>query len=228
MSVLWGMSLASILLLFSCGATKQAREGDITNSGFLQDYSLLEEGVEGTGVKTWIKPGASLEGYDKLLLKQAELWISEESRRKIGEEDLANLLGYFRSTVETELGALWPIVDSPGPGVLEIRVAITELAPANPYLNSITGIVPQGRQLSKLVELATGTTLFVGSIMAEAEVLDSVTGDRLAAGVDRRVGANTISNVGSTWGDVEDAYKFWARRIARNFQRYGMKPSREN
>ncbi len=227
MRVLRGTTLVS-LLLFGCGATKEAREGDITNSGFLQDYSLLEEGVEGTGVKTWIKPGASLEGYDKLLLERAELWISEKSRREIGEGDLANLLGYFRRIVETEFGGLWPIVDSPGPGVLKVRVAITELAPANPYLNSITGIVPQGRTISKLVELTTGTSLFVGSIMAEAEILDSVTGELLAAGIDHRVGANTISNVGSTWGDVEDAYKFWARRIARNFQRYGMQPSKEN
>ena len=56
-------------------------------------------------------------------------------------------------------------------------------------------------------------------------MLDSVTGERLGAAVDRRVGANAITHIGSTWSDVEAAFEFWIDRMARRLRQLGMEPT---
>ena len=41
-------------------------------------------------------------------------------------------------------------------------------------------------------------------------------------GVDRRVGDNTIRNVGSTWGDVRDIFNDWVTNMIASMERNGM------
>jgi hypothetical protein len=43
---------------------------------------------------------------------------------------------------------------------------------------------------------------------------DSVTGKRLAAAVDRRAGTKAQrTKFSGSWGDVKDAFDYWARRV---------------
>ncbi|MEO0649466.1 MAG: DUF3313 domain-containing protein [Planctomycetota bacterium] len=214
-----------LALVAGCASTKSAPPQETAYSGFLEDYSRLED-LEGIGVMSWVQPGLSLAEYDKLLI-ESELWMSDESQAAVGEDELAQLVSILRALAEEKLGSQWRIVDRPGPTVLHLRCAITELKPANSRLNPLTGVIPVGRRLSRVAELTTGTSLFVGRTSAELEIRDSLSGELLACGVDGRVGANSLSNVGSTWGDVEDAHRFWLGRLAKNLQRLGMQPSVE-
>ncbi|MGA2411957.1 MAG: DUF3313 family protein, partial [Candidatus Binataceae bacterium] len=61
---------------------------------------------------------------------------------------------------------------------------------------------------------ATGTYAFVGGARGEAEITDSVTGQRLAAWVDERVGGGNISNA-AQWemGDAENVVDYWAKHL---------------
>jgi hypothetical protein len=61
----------------------------------------------------------------------------------------------------------------------------------------------------------------VGRVSVEGEILDSQTGETLIAVVDARVGSNAVQNVGSTWADVEDAFKLWARRLTKILRALG-------
>ena len=63
--------------------------------------------------------------------------------------------------------------------------------------------------------MAAKTAVFVGEATVEAEITDSLTNHRLAAGVDRRIGTKTFKGMTSDWADVEGALDFWAERIAR-------------
>ena len=40
-----------------------------------------------------------------------------------------------------------------------------------------------------------------------------MSGTRLAAAIDRRVGARTLKPESGTWDDVEDAFRYWADRL---------------
>ena len=68
-----------------------------------------------------------------------------------------------------------PVVDKPGPDVLRVRAAITDIIPANPLINA-TAI------------LAVGLPVDMGGAAMEAEFLDSMTNEPLGSVVDKRWG----------------------------------------
>ena len=113
------------------------------------------------------------------------------------------------------LGAKFEIVDEPGPGVLRLQTALTDASAATPALRSVSMAVPQARVLATLKYAATGTYPFVGAVQGEGVVTDSVTGQVVAAGVDRRVGGGSLETAAQwQWGDAENAMNKWAEITA--------------
>jgi len=112
------------------------------------------------------------------------------------------------------LDDVYPIVDQPGPGVLRIRCALTDLKPGKPGLNAVTTVLPIGLALSFTKKAVTGAHTNVGQAALEAELLDSQTNERLAAVIDRQAGKKIQVAKGITkWGHVKEAFKFWAERL---------------
>ena len=74
-------------------------------------------------------------------------------------------------------------------------------------------MIPQTRLLSNLAGIATDTQVFVGKAAIEAEIVDSMTQERLMAGVDQRAGAKTLRGLGGKWKDVNNAFQYWAERL---------------
>ncbi len=63
--------------------------------------------------------------------------------------------------------------------------------------------------------MGTGSYAFVGGAQAEAEIMDSVTGERLAASVDKREGGMALSTaVQWKWDDAENVMDYWAQKLA--------------
>jgi hypothetical protein len=66
----------------------------------------------------------------------------------------------------------------------------------------------------------TGTDLFVGQVSIEAEALDSETGTRLLAVVDRKAGNGLVlKDANTTWGHVQRAFREWAVRFRLTLDR---------
>ncbi len=55
--------------------------------------------------------------------------------------------------------------------------------------------------------------MLVGRAGVEAEILDGVTGQRLAAAVDRRAGTKTLRGGVSKWSDVQNAFDYWSEKL---------------
>ena len=115
--------------------------------------------------------------------------------------------------VYDELDGPFDIVNEPGPGVLRLRVAITEAKGARVVGKTVTTVVPQLRLLTTIAGVATDTQVFVGKVTIEAEVTDSMTNERLAAAVDERAGTKALRSLGGQWKDVKNAFDYWADRI---------------
>jgi hypothetical protein len=123
------------------------------------------------------------------------------------------------------LGKEFRLVDRPGPDVLRLRAALTQAKGANVPLRTMTTIVPQALLLGTAVGLSADTASTVGTATVEMELLDSITGERLAAAVDQRAGTKSLltTRTFSTWGDVEAAASFWAERTARFLVKQGVR-----
>jgi len=209
--------LASAFVLATvtgCAVTQQAR--DVSQSGFLgEDYSLLQPGQDEEALLIYRNPSADWASYDRIRLDPVTIWIGTDSSfEDFSQPDRQQLADHFYSAILVELSADYTIVETPGPGVLLVQVALTDAQASNPALDTISTVVPIGLAVSQTVGLVTGKPSFVGEASAEARLVDGATGELLAAAVDRRVGGKALrGEVTDSWGDVDEAFAYWARQL---------------
>lgn len=220
---IFGLALA--LSVVGCAPIKQAR--DVTTSGFLRDYSALQGGQKGEALKIYVNPNyqQSCKSYDKVLIEPVGIWVQEDSDlANVPQTERQTLVDHLHGSLVSELGKYYQVVRTPQPGALRIRTAITEAEGSWVALDTISSFVPQMLVMSKLKEVATGTASFVGKASGEADITDAMTGERIAAAVDRIVGAKSVAGVTSKWDDVTRAFDSWAERMAYRLVNCGSMP----
>ena len=215
--------LTAVIAAAACAATKAGKAEDIKFSGFLSTYDgLTATNDSEKAVYRYVKPGLDLNGYTQILLDKPEARMSPEALKDIGDEDLGYLLGAIDKTFRDTLSTHWIMANEPGPNVLRIRTCITDADSSTAVLTPFTRILPWGVLISKGKLLATGTAVNAGKVGGEMEILDSATGERLFAAVDRRVGTGVAREAFTYWGDVQQAFTLWAERTAERLPQYGM------
>jgi hypothetical protein len=180
--------------LVFCGCT--AQKAQVT--GFLSDYSKLKPKSD-TSYR-YIAPGNKLGSYSKFIIDPVVIHSYTGSKAaKLSEKDLADLKNYMREALVKAIQDRYQVVDSPGPGVARMRVAITDLKKS--------GIVQNAIPIGKLV----GTGL--GGASLEAELIDSQTHQQLGAIVESQLGERLSLDGYSTWGDAKGIMDRWAKRF---------------
>ena len=106
--------------------------------------------------------------------------------------------------------------------MLQFRAALTEAKGANVPLKAITTIVPQLKLVTTLVGSAADMVVTVGEATVEAEVLDSMTKERLAAAVDQQAGKKWYTQL-KTWSDVKPACEHWAKALRERLIQEGVR-----
>jgi hypothetical protein len=160
----------------------------------------------------YVNPNARWTQYKKVLIAPVTFWGGDDT--KVSAEEQQKLTNYFHQALQQQLSTKFQVVDQPGPGLMTVAVALEDASGATPILRSVSMVVPQARALATLKYAATGTYAFVGSAQAEGKVTDSVTGEVLAAAVDKRVGGGSIASAAQwQWGDAENAMKAWAQEL---------------
>lgn len=221
---LLGAAFMGALLLSGCASTYQKRS--VTGSGFLKDYSQLKDRGGDTMMLSYIDPQANFRAYSKIMLDPVCAYASskDSSMAKLSKEKQQALLNYFDAALRESLKKDYAIVSQPGPDVMRVRVAITEAKGSMVVLDTLSSVIPIGIALNAVKAGLTGKSLSVGEIGAEAEGLDSVTGKRLFAAVDARVGRKYTFKFDkfSRWHTAEDACDFWAKQLhARLLEKSG-------
>jgi hypothetical protein len=202
--------LAAVLV--GCQTTRKTRGAQA--EGFLRDYSQLHKGKGDDPQLVYFNPSADWKRYDSIMIDSVTIWYTD-STEKLSVEDRQTLTDLAYHALHTELGKDYGVVNYPGPHTLRLRVAITEAKGAKVVGNTVTTIVPQLKVISTLAGVATDTQVFVGSAAIEAEMTDSMTGERLAAAVDERAGGKSLRGIGGEWKDVDNAFKFWAEDLRK-------------
>ena len=212
---LLGAAFVGSLLLSGCASTLQKRS--VKGSGFLRDYSQLKDYGGETAMLSYIDPKANFRAYTKILLEPIRGYASskDSSMAKLSKEKQQHLLNYFDAALRESLKKDYLLVRQPGPDVMRVRVAITEAKGSMVVLDTLSSVIPIGMALNAVKAGLTGKSLSVGEIGAECEGLDSLTGRRLFAAVDARVGRKYTGKFDkfSRWHTAEDACDFWAEQL---------------
>jgi len=163
------------------------------DSGFLSDYSGLEENTE-IGMensRTYLHPDGfkKLAGYKAIMIDQPEFSVASDSKVKsLKPDDMVALAEALRDVLNGRLAENYFIVDKPGPEVLWLRVATSNLY-IKKAKRSILSFTPVGFVVHTIKNAATSDITkkisFV-EVTVEAELLDSQSGESIAAFVTKR------------------------------------------
>lgn len=208
------VSLAAVVLT-ACTSTSQMRS--TKTAGFLGNYSQLQKGEGDQAQMVYIKPGVKWASYNKIIIDPITAYaVPGNPLAKLPKEQLNALAGYLYSTLREQLSKDYQVVNAAGPGVLRLRVAITEAGAGRPVLGVISSATPPGIALSALKTVITGQGTGTGSARVEMEMLDSQTRQRLAAAVDAQSG-NKRDFFGNfnKWDDAQDAFDGWAAQLQK-------------
>ncbi len=203
------------------GLSACAPKPPVKPSGYLGDYSEFQPAADGSNALRYVKPGLDLARYHKAIIDPVAVALSAESAgQAVNPAELMALSDYMHDALVIALRGAYPVVEEPGEDVLRVRVALTDVIPTKPVRNTIGTLLVPARVVSAAKRAITGTDLFVGQVAIEAEVLDSQTGVRLMALVDRKAGDKfSLKRGTTTWGHVTKAFREWAVGFRRTMDR---------
>ena len=146
------------------------------------------------------------------MLDSVIFFFADDSESKgIDAQNMKELADACNLEVVNVLKGTYPIVAEPGPDVIRLRFAITDLKQSRPVLSAVSSVIPIGLGVSILKKGATGSWAGSGATSAEFMALDSMTNDVIAVAQDEKSAGFTERF--SKWGSTEEAFKFWAERI---------------
>ena len=204
-----------VVMVFIVSGCATTPKGDY--SGFLDSYPELEETEGSGGALIYVREDIDWDAYEGVIVEPVQIILESDSNKsEITSEELQELITYFHDAILREIEDRdLQVVEETRPGVLRMRVAITNLIPGDPAAYSV-GWVPIISYASAAKRLATGAAFGVGQAMVEVEILDSDSGRRLVVFIDREVGSKLNVSGGVTrWGHVERAFEKWAMRFPR-------------
>jgi len=205
--------------------------GKYQAKGFLTDYSRISTTVEADGAYRYRDPAADGRQYNKLLVDRIKIWFKDDSEYKgIDPDELKMLTDYFYNAIEKAVGDAYPMVAEPGPDVLRLRIAVTDLVPNKPEASVVSLVVPFAWVVdagSGVAKGQVGSTAFTGEATIELEAMDSLTNKQLAAYIDTEAGKKYAWDEGisegvssymkaySKWDYTKKAMDAWAQRIRK-------------
>lgn len=174
--------LGAVLCLYALsGASAVAQERQY--SGYLKDYSGLEAYEDAKGNTVMRKTDARLnpQNYKAVLLEKVTLYPAPQPTDAVSADTLEGIAEYADAELRDMVGQQVKLVDKAGPGVATLRLAITGAAPEKEGLKPYQ-YIPVAFVLTTVKRAATGTPR-QAKLMIEAEITDSMTGERLLAAV---------------------------------------------
>jgi hypothetical protein len=168
------------------------------NAGFLSSYAKLAPNPRFENALTYVNndPMKNIHRYYAVIVEPVQLYVSTNADvSKIQDRGRTALAGYFQNAITRAVEDAFPVTTEPGPLVLRLRTALIG------------------------VDVGAGNRIDIGKVGVESELVDSVTGEQIAAAIDKQ-----NLGVGATVGSEKfirdektavamDAFDGWASRL---------------
>ena len=215
------MSTYKCLLVLSAifvSGLAQATTTNVITSGFFEEPIKFKPDPDRKSALRYISPNLKAGTYTKAVFNPVEIWYAPDSPYKgIEPDQLAKITDRFYRAMVKAADASKLLTDKPGPGIVLVRAAITNVKATRPKpkwynYNPIGGIAYGIKRIGY-------HDVILSDAVMEMEVLDSETGETLGALVDTGVGINKKGQKKRTWEDVEKTLDFYAKRFHEHMQR---------
>ncbi|MGI9249393.1 MAG: DUF3313 domain-containing protein [Woeseiaceae bacterium] len=186
--------LLAVLVVSACATIDEPEQ-----TGFLSDYSKLERDED----DRWLYSQSKTANYSKFHIEPIAVLMDPQGEAKFTPEEVEELKAHFMTKMTEALSENdgYEVVSGPGPGVASFRLAITEIDASIAALN-VT-----------IYTKATGAGL--GGVAAEGEIIDSESGEQLAAAIRWGAGSRVLRAGLSKLGDAKIVIDAWAKDIRK-------------
>jgi hypothetical protein len=152
-------------------------------------------------------PTSGLRDYDKFMIDPVIVHFAPNAKgTAIDPSKVKQLTDYAAAELHKSLSARYQVVSASGPGVLRLRLALTDIKKTTPAMS-----IHPATKLS-------GVGL--GGASMEAEAIDSKTGERVLAVVDTRVGDRFAVSAGlDPLGHAKQVIRRWAERFLKRIDK---------
>jgi len=188
---------------------------DFQSSDFLSDYSQLKKSSDTHMDYTYLAPGApaKMANYSAVMIDQPEIFIAPNSKYKgMKPDDMKALADAFRTSLAQSLSANYMIVDQPGPNVVYLRFAISNVQ-LKKKRKGLLGYTPVGLVAGAAKSALTSDItkkIDLKGLTIEMEVLDSSTQEQLAALLETRSGKKDEP---VSWAELEADIAAYSQRV---------------
>jgi phage tail protein X len=232
--MVWVIGCALLVCFVSTGESNAGKKVS-TEAGFIKGYyNKLVPGPKDGAKFRWLKPDVDFSRYKKVMLDSVIFFFADESKYKgIDANEMKELTDSFNLEMVNALKDKYPIVSQPGPDVMRVRFAITNIKQSNPGVSAITTVIPVGLAVRNIKQSNPGVSAITtvvpvglavslvkkgakdswtgsGATAMEGMWIDTVSGEVVAAAQDHRSAG--FSKRFSKWGSAKEAFKFWAER----------------
>ncbi len=191
-----GGSIKWLCVVVACVIAGAGCAGPPKSVGYLSDYSRLHR----AGPDLRFVDEAKLAGYSQFIVEPVDIHYYKATKGKdTASTTTRKLANHMHSAVVSALAGSYKVVSQPGPGVARVRLALTNIQHDTPALNA----VPQTRM----------TGLGLGGASMEAEMVDSQTGEQIAAVAQTQKGDRLSLDGFSEWSSAKDVMDDWAKRF---------------
>jgi hypothetical protein len=217
-----GLTVALLLSMMTGGCAQGTKTtvkkipANAEFSGFLKSYANLKPIPDMDGALGFAAAGSqkNLHKYIACVIDPVEVYLATDADgAKLTENARAAATEYFRASLVRAVSEAYPVVDQAGPLVLRLRAAVVGV--------DFGGEVPAADKDADQ-ERNLSNTVNIGKVRVEMELVDSETGEQIAALVDKENLGNG-AQIGSTniarsekWTAARAAFDGWALRV-RNF-----------
>ncbi|MGI4841219.1 MAG: DUF3313 domain-containing protein [Janthinobacterium lividum] len=208
----------ALLAIGGC-ASSQVDPGQY--SGFLKDYSRLKpaQSASGAPVMRWIDPDANAGQYGQVYIEPSQFYPKPQPTAVVSTAVLQSISRYYDTALKRELGKDFQLAQSPGPGTIIVRPAITAVSTKaegfQPY-----EILPIALVASAVNSAAGGRDQDV-EIATEAAFLDG-SNEKVLAQVVRKGAGKSLENDKTqlTLEDVKPVLDGWATDMRRSYEKF--------
>lgn len=156
------------------------------------------------GVLRHSPSGKMARDYPKGLIGSVTFFFAEKSKSKdIDADEMKQISDAMKQALVTVAGKNWQIVQQPGPDVVQINVAITDIELKNKK-RGLLGYTPIGLVTTTARNLA-GKRLTLGNAQLQGEIIDSISGDVISIFALEKIG-EFDDKKGMSWEDVRLAF----------------------
>ncbi len=182
------------MLLSGCAGSNTSGSGSEQKQYMtLTKPELLMPLAGDDAAQSWRAQGVDWTIYDKIFIDRIQVFVEEGSTDKgIDPTDLKMLIDYFYETLVKNIEPTTKIVDKTGPGVLVVKIAITDLMPTDYKLSMIGSLTPYAFVAEAASGPASGrpagSTPYLGECGIEVKFVDGSSGEIIAEFTDTKIG----------------------------------------